>query len=286
MTPDSDHSAETGSKANSDSDPDSDSGAAHVAQAQEAQEETATTQSCAVDYEQSEEVQKMLRGSPYALPLPVEMLRENRVGVSEIPKGHLLNNCVGDLDVRVSDNEPKSHPGNLNAFRKQSRSESSSNEWSKNKETSLVSTPLPSTNKNRNPNSRWFIRGVLHNRSLHVRLGALASMLILWLVPAALISVVLLILSSELPDSFGWVSPPLIWLPVAMALVGILYLLFGLTSSCCVCNQKLFVYGSRLKNTKAHHITGLGYILPLCLHLLVFRWFRCAQCGTPIRLKK
>ena len=75
MTPDSDHSAETGSKANSDSDPDSDSGAAHVAQAQEAQEETATTQSCAVDYEQSEEVQKMLRGSPYALPLPVEMLR-------------------------------------------------------------------------------------------------------------------------------------------------------------------------------------------------------------------
>jgi hypothetical protein len=27
-------------------------------------------------------------------------------------------------------------------------------------------------------------------------------------------------------------------------------------------------------------------VVPLCLHLLLFSWFRCSSCGTPVRLKK
>jgi hypothetical protein len=30
----------------------------------------------------------------------------------------------------------------------------------------------------------------------------------------------------------------------------------------------------------------IGYIFPLCVHIILFRWFRCTHCGTPIRLKE
>lgn len=229
----------------------------------------------------------MLRAAPFALPLPVEALKENRVKVSDIPEGHLLNGYAGDLDVRVSTNSPLAKSKGLNAYRKAPRSERSASEWSSGeKEASLVSTPLPATNKGRNPNSRRFIRGVLHDRPLHVSLGALATFLIVWLVPAGVVSAVLLILSSEMPKSFEWVSPHLVWVPAALTVVGTIYLIFGMSSKCCVCNQKLFIYRSKLKSEKAHHIPGFGYVLPLCVHLILFRWFRCSDCGTPVRLRK
>ena len=229
----------------------------------------------------------MLKVSPFALPLPVEALKENRVKVADIPEGHLLNGYAGDLDVRVSANSPLAKPRGLNAYRKAPRSERSASEWSSGeKEASLVTTPLPSTNEGRNPGSRRFVRGVLHTHPMHLRMGALATFLILWLVPAGVVSAVLLILSAEMPDQFEWVSPHMIWVPAALVLVGLLYLIFGLSSKCCVCNQKLFIYRAKLKSDKAHHLPGLGYVLPLCIHLILFGWFRCAHCGTPVRLKK
>ena len=240
-----------------------------------------------VDYEQSEEVQKMLKGSPFALPLPVEALKENRVAVSDIPKGLLLTRYEGDLEVRVSSNSSMVRSGALDTYRKTPRADRSVSEWSSGeREASLVSTPLPGTNMGRNPNSRLFIRGVLHNQPLHLYLGAITTFLIVWLVPAALVSTLLLILSVEMPEQFEWVPHHLIWVPAALLVIGTLYLIFGLSSRCCVCNQKLFIYRSKLKNTKAHHLPGLGYVLPLSIHLMLFRWFRCSHCGTPVRLKK
>jgi hypothetical protein len=67
---------------------------------------------------------------------------------------------------------------------------------------------------------------------------------------------------------------------------GLLYFLVSFHASCRVCGQKCFVPRECLKNKKAHHLPVLGYILPTALHMLVFRWFRCAHCGTPIRLKE
>jgi hypothetical protein len=66
----------------------------------------------------------------------------------------------------------------------------------------------------------------------------------------------------------------------------LLYFLVSFHASCRVCGQKCFVPRECLKNKKAHHLPVLGYILPTALHMLVFRWFRCAHCGTPIRLKE
>jgi hypothetical protein len=33
-------------------------------------------------------------------------------------------------------------------------------------------------------------------------------------------------------------------------------------------------------------VPGLGHILPLAAHVLVFRWFRCTFCGTSVRTKE
>ena len=248
-------------------------------------EDVSDVQAVAVNYEQSEEVQNMLSCAPFALPLPVELLKENRVGVSRIPKGHLLNHYIGDLDVRVSQNAPKSRPTGLDAYRKMAGTNKAASEWSRD-EAPLISTPLESTNRGRNPNSRFYIRGVLHSEPIRLYLGAMATFLIVWLVPTAVASALLLILSSEMPDQFSWVSPLFLCLPAALFLVGLIYLIFGITASCCICNQKLFIYRARAKNAQAHRFPGLGYVLPLCMHLMVFRWFRCTHCGTPIRLKK
>ena len=40
------------------------------------------------------------------------------------------------------------------------------------------------------------------------------------------------------------------------------------------------------KHIKAHRFPGMGYVVPLCFHMLTFGWFRCSSCGTPVRLKK
>ena len=75
-------------------------------------------------------------------------------------------------------------------------------------------------------------------------------------------------------------------MPVLLPLFGIAWMLWGLNGACRICGQKLFVHRSHLKNSKAHHIRFLGYVLPLCCQILVFRWFRCTHCGTPVRLKE
>jgi hypothetical protein len=41
-----------------------------------------------------------------------------------------------------------------------------------------------------------------------------------------------------------------------------------------------------LKNRKAHHIPVLGYVFAVAVHIVLFRWFRCTYCGTPVRLKE
>ncbi len=106
------------------------------------------------------------------------------------------------------------------------------------------------------------------------------------LVPLSVISAALLFLSREIPATFGWVPSWLLVFPMVLPLAGIAYLIWGVTGSCRICGQKLFVHRAHLKNSRAHRVRGLGYILPLCFHLLVFRWFRCTHCGTPVRLKE
>jgi hypothetical protein len=155
-----------------------------------------------------------------------------------------------------------------------------------NERLALLRAPRESTNKGRSPSSRWYIRGVLHSHPGSILIGAVVTLCLLIMTPASIISAAFLFLSGEVPQTFGWVPGWLLWIPVSLPFFGFAYLIWGLGGSCRICGQKLFVSRGHLKNSKAHHIPVLGYIVPLCFQILVFRWFRCTHCGTPVRLKE
>ncbi|MEI8038373.1 MAG: DUF4332 domain-containing protein [Verrucomicrobiota bacterium] len=267
-----------------------------------------------VNYELNPQVHSMLASAPLAIPLPARTLVENQLGVADIPAAILLNRYAGDLDVRVEQRlpanrqpKPAAAPNTYVriADQGQSRPEIDNSRFRTTGDlgdpspkvaeidllpeidrVSLIRTPRVATNKGRDPRSRWYIRGVLHSHPLSVYLGAVTTLLVLIMIPLAVISSALLLASVEIPARFGWVPEWLLVVPVALPLFGIAYLIWGLGGSCRICGQKLFMHRSHLKNSKAHHIRGLGYILPLCVQILLFRWFRCTHCGTPVRLKE
>ncbi|MEI6176049.1 MAG: DUF4332 domain-containing protein [Verrucomicrobiota bacterium] len=276
--------------------------------------ESADLSSMPVNYELSEQVIPMITNAPFAIPLPARILMERQLGVADIPPAILLNRYSGDLDVRVehrvpvsrSQKPPAAFSGNVKTISKsiqrleidasklKSTDEISSSPPTRparppvqeNNRVALLRAPKESTNKGRNPQSRWYIRGVLHSHSGSIWFGAAVTLLLLAVIPASVVAATLLLLSGEIPDTFGWVPGWLLWIPVSLPVVGIFFLIFGSSGTCRVCGQKLFVYQPHTKNSKAHHVPGLGYIIPLCFQILIFRWFRCTHCGTPIRLKE
>jgi len=267
-----------------------------------------------VNYEQSPQVIQMLASAPFAIPLPASVLLDNQLEVPDIPAAILLNCYSGDLDVRVEQRlpmRPQSKPASvpnsyvriadngsprleIDTSRMRSISDMSApmphvaaaHTSPADDRVALIRAPRPSTNEGRNPQSRWYIRGVLHSNSLSIILGACATLWLMLMIPTAIMAAVLLLTSVEMPESFSWVPKWLLAFPVALPVVGILYLFFGLGGRCLICGQQLFVHRHHLKNARAHTVRGLGYIFPLCVHILLFRWFRCTHCGTPVRLKE
>lgn len=266
----------------------------------------------AVNYEGNEQVAEMLASSPFAIPLPGRFLMEKKIKVADIPPGILLNRYSGDLDVRIGNPEMQPtevpqrrpvvtaeigqkpqqaqfDPSSLKSVAQERDAPVKTPRSSKSPEddrVSLIRAPLESTNRGKNPNSRRFIRGVLHTHPWHLRIGAFFALLIIPLLPISVISAILLLLSEIVPESFLWVPKWLLAFPIALPVVGIGYLIWGLSGKCRICAQRLFVHIRALKHVKAHRLFYLGYVLPLSLHLLLFSWFRCSSCGTPVRLKK
>lgn len=266
----------------------------------------------AVNYEGNEQVALMLASAPCAIPLPGKYLMEKKIRVSDIPAGLLLNRYSGDLDVRIGNpdlpqgdvpnprqstpatlgqkSQPKSFdPSNLKAIQPIEtpvQRIAKSKQGHENDRVSLIRAPRESTNRGKNPNSRSYIRGVLHPYPWSLRLGAFFTLLILPLLPVAFISGFLLLLLSSSPESFPWIPKWLIVFPIALPVVLLGYMIWGFSGKCRVCSQRLFTGKRSQKHVKAHRLICMGYVVPLGIHLLLFSWFRCSSCGTPIRLKK
>jgi hypothetical protein len=278
-------------------------------------EDTEVVMEMPVNFESSPEVASMLSVAPFALPLPSRLLMANQLLVSEIPPGILLNHYSGDLDVRVDvkksiarqpkqvatmenirrvENNNSVHRLEIEVLKFRSTEEMGDvmpnppeiHSSPENDRVALIRTALSSTNLGRSPGSRMYIHGVLHSSPGWLAAGAVATLLVMLLMPFSMVSAGLLFLSGEKPESFAWVPEWLLVFPAALPLFGFIYLIFGHAGRCQICGQKLFVHCTHAKNSSAHHIRGIGYILPLCFHMLVFRWFRCCHCGTPVRVKK
>ncbi len=271
-----------------------------------------------VDYEQTPAVASMLAAAPCAIPLPGRQLVERGIGVGEIPPGILLNRYSGDLEIRIEDRLPgSSRPPKplanqyvqvaesqaaskleIDTARVKSVSEvtpgrSSGRRMVASKpantvedRVSLLRAPREETNAGKDPNSRRYIRGVLHPHPWSLRFGAVVTLLLLLLLPLAIASSFLLLLHDSDSDAYQWVRPWWLVFPLALPVAGLGWMIWGMSCSCRICGQKLFVPKKHRKNAKAHHLPLVGYILPLILHLLVFHWFRCTHCGTPVRLRK
>lgn len=282
-------------------------------------DKVATAVAMPVNYEDSPQVAKMLKEALFAIPLPGKLLVDQQVGVRDIPPGILLNRYSGDLEVRVEDRVPAPKHGRPSVPSSSVRMADSirmaepapsrleidtsrvkpvdalagpkprsitSKASGDEDRVALIRAPRVGTNKGRNPNSRLYIRGVLHSHPFSIAIGAIVTLVLMVMLPTGIISAALLLFSSEMPEKFSWVPKWLLVFPLALPVLGLIYLIWGARGSCRICGQKLFVPRMCLKNTKAHHIRGLGHIVPLCFHILLFKWFRCTYCGTPVRLKK
>ncbi len=268
-----------------------------------------------VNYEANAEVAGMLKRSPYAIPLPGKVMMGKKLGVGDVPAGLLLNRYSGDLDVRIGDpNNPRpdmparrtgasvEQRGNAPTERRQFDASSvkpaapdatnrgpripKSKQGHEQDRVALIRAPLEKTNRGKDPNSRRYVRGVLHTHPWSLRIGAVFSLLLLLNLPLAIISAFLLLFSQQYPEKIPWVPEWILAFPLALPVVGLGYLFWGFSGKCRICTQKLFVHKGALKHVKAHRLPGLGYVIPLCIHLLLFSWFRCSSCGTPVRLKK
>ena len=265
-----------------------------------------------VNHEISPQVVSMLATAPFAIPLPAKFLMEQQLAVGDIPAAILLNRYSGDLEVKIDDRVPGLKPvrpvvssNNVKIAETSGTRMVIDNSRIKSTETlagaavrpsaptvnnddrvALIRGPRVETNKGRDPQSRLYIRGVLHSHPISLSVGAVLTLLLGAMLPLSIVSAGLLLLSSEVPVHFGWVPKWLLAFPASLPLLGFAWLIWGMHGSCRICGQKLFVPRMCLKNSKAHHLFGLGHVIPVCLHMLLFRWFRCTYCGTPVRLKK
>lgn len=270
------------------------------------------------DFEDSGEADATLAGAPFAIPLPGRQLMEQKLGVGDIAPAIFPNRRPGDFEAR-SEERPQpakqartviqsihvraaeqgetakleidtTRVKGIEALAgKAPRRPSSPKDAPKtpqDERVALIRTAREETNRGKNPNSRRYIRGVLHSHPISMMLGAVVTLLIIVALPTAIVSAGLLLLSSELPAQFGWVPQWILAFPMALPVIGVSYLVWGLNGSCRICGQRQFWPRMCLKNSKAHYVPGIGYIIPVALHMLTFRWFRCTYCGTPVRLKK
>lgn len=134
--------------------------------------------------------------------------------------------------------------------------------------------------------SRRFVRGVLHTNPYGITFAALWTLITIGTFPISVGFGLFFLLSKMKPLLFWWVPEWFLYMTLLLPVAGIIYLVFALSGRCKICSQRLFYTKSCERNIKAPHIAGLGYIIPLCLHILLFRWFRCTYCGTPVRLKE
>ncbi|MGB6221416.1 DUF4332 domain-containing protein [Haloferula sp.] len=150
----------------------------------------------------------------------------------------------------------------------------------------LLRTTRESTNRGKKPGTRRYIRGVLHDRPYKVWFGCLVVALFQITVPLAIIAAALLIITEHSPTKLEWVPSWIIAFPLALPILGIMYFTISFGVKCRVCGQQVLVHRQCRKNKKAHHVYGLGYIFPLAVQTLLFRWFNCTFCGTSIRIKE
>lgn len=272
-----------------------------------------------VNFEFDPDVLEMIAMSPVALPLPGKLLAAKKVPVHEIPVAVLLTAARGDVSIRLGTKAPekpvestiiknpvaqgnyvntisfgvKKEEVNRSRIRStqefldpNAKPETIDHKARAAQRMQILRAALPETNRGVNPSSRRYIRGVLHSHPNQVWWGALFTLACHFFIPIGIFAAFALLLKDNGSTTFQWVPSWFLAFPLGVFVVGALYLLISYGCSCRICGQKCFVPRNCLKNRKAHHLPVLGNIFAVALHIVLFRWFRCSFCGTPVRLKQ
>jgi hypothetical protein len=251
-----------------------------------------------VNFEQDPEVLLMLATSPEAELIPLDLIKKNHIAVGDIAEGILLSECHGDVEMKVLTAQDKIRQerhadkvrrsglmtSRIRSFTEAENGDHHVKPLDRGQAPGVVSIS-EGLNAGVSPNSRRFVRGVLHPSPWRVRVAAFFAVLAQCFLALTFIAVPSLMIYdywNDAPEVLWWIVGILVGLVVS----GICYLIWGIRAQCRVCGQRQFAPKMCLKNRKAHHIPVIGYIFPTALHAMFYKWFYCTYCGTAVRLKK
>lgn len=208
---------------------------------------------------------------PEAIPVERETLRKVQVDMLDLPEAKVIE--VALESAAEEEEEEYEEEQDEEDVEEEISSSSSSRGGSK-----LNRKALDSTNRGKHPSSRRFVRGILHP---HPKKVALASFLAILVRVVALGCLVLLGLFL-----MDWVELWTAWFFLALPVTAFFYFVMAHQARCRVCGVKEFLPSGSLKHKRTHRFLFFGPIISTALHLLLFKWFRCMFCGTPIRIRK
>ena len=251
-----------------------------------------------VNFEKDTDMMQMLSLSPVAEPLDPLLMADEHVSMDDITDGILLNQCEDDVKINIMTTlgradslfrKDEVQRAGLNSSRIRNFDDLESTvqyvkplDRGPQKEAVTLSEEL---NQGVDSRSRKFIKGVFHTQVKTVRIAAVTAILfvaILVINIASLLGLFFYRTNLEAGVVMGWVMGLLLLLIITAAT----YVYFGTRARCVVCRQPPLMPKKCIKHKKAHHVKGIGYILPTALQLLVYKWFYCTYCGTALRLKK
>ena len=251
-----------------------------------------------VNLEEDEDMMEMLGLSPVAEPLDDILMTEQGVSIDDVSDGVLLNQCESDVKINIMTTLGKADSMfrkdevvrvGLNSSKVRNFDDLDSSvqyvqplERAPLKELVATSEEL---NQGVDSSSRKFIKGVFHPHKKTLCFAASAAILFVAILAVNIVSLLgLFVYRAGLSAStvMVWVIGSLFLLLTSAAA----YLYFGTRARCVVCRQPPLLPKKCTKHKKAHHVKGIGYIVPTALQLLVYKWFYCTYCGTALRLKK
>jgi len=251
-----------------------------------------------VNFEKDTDMMQMLSLSPVAEPLDPLLMADEDLSMDDITDGILLNQCEDDVKINIMTTLGRADSlfrkdevarAGLNSSRIRNFDDLDSTvqyvkplDRGPQKEAVTLSEEL---NQGVDSRSRKFIKGVFLPHVRTVRAAAVTAILFVAILVVNISSLLGLFLyrtNLEVGVVMGWVISLLLLLVITAAS----YVYFGTRARCVVCRQPPLMPKKCTKHKKAHHVKGIGYILPTALQLLIYKWFYCTYCGTALRLKK
>ena len=239
-----------------------------------------------------------ITGLPIAAIVPSEQLRAAGVKASSVPIGRLVEQVAGTLRLAGSEagEAAQSHREKADQ-EKVDRAEDAAKapqavlgrpvkqlqaKVAPEKETSRKFREVTEERKAQIGLERRN-NGMSHKEPMRVYLGAIASLISMFLVTVGFVAV-----AAALARSWYFQEPVpvgeavvLVVFPVAL----LIYVGFAMRARCRLCGQRLFLPRQCRKHQRAHR-SIFGYLFALSAHILAHRWFRCMLCGTKQRLKE